>query len=918
MISKKTVLLILSGLIVAFLMAARPAAAGTGNQASFVRIDTMTQGNWTGIYGSDGYVIPNTTTNKVPSYVTLTPQNEALYTWTSYGTEIRDLLVPGGGARQASCWYTAPGSSSFELDVNISDGNTHQIALYALDWDERSRAETIQVLDGATGAVLDARSLSNFTNGLYAVWNISGHVTFNVILTGGLNAVIGGAFFDPVLSGSGSATAQFIKTDTSTEGNWQGAYGGDGSEIVGVTPSLPGYASVTPENNQTWTWAANSTDPRALQSGSGSRIAATWYTADGTSMFSIDVNTTDGETHEVALYAVDWDSLGRAETIQVMDAQTKVILDSRSISGFVNGIYMVWNISGHVIINVTNTGGKNAVISGVFFGAGSSASAGSPSAPSGTSASGSSSGTTTPSSSGNSNSGSSTAALPSGLVLHWTFDTANISGSTVEDTSNHGGTGVMGGNPAVVNGVINQALSFNGVNSYVTMSNYSDVAAGFNNSTTLSVWIKTTNATRTEAIISKFNAGGSAAGYIFQTDASGHLEFRVGAADIYAYPATVVDTGTINDGQWHHAAVVVTMGQGAQFYVDGVPTSSSAMSIWAGGDAGSALNVGACSYSPYAQYFTGSIDDVQVYNRALSAAEISAIFSNAGQVVSTSSGSGSTGSSSTGSGSGSGSTGSGSGSTSTGSSGSSNPTPPTPPVSSTINAVAFNGIDSTTQGAWKGLGNFNAPPASSSLVYGKDGVILPDTEGCDLACNPFPSYVSFGPKLVNSSTPGNVGSKPNSTHAYVDLVQGPAGVMGAEPQNTSNTNYFQCNYTYSNPAVPWAPMVAWRPVTDTREISLWYTCSGIQSFYLEFSFGNSTHNFEVYVVDDQNGGTQLRSEQIQVLDGDTDAVLYDSGSFTNFTQGLYYKWSVTGHVKVKVINTSTNGTSAVINGVFFN
>ena len=113
-------------------------------------------------------------------------------------------------------------------------------------------------------------------------------------------------------------------------------------------------------------------------------------------------------------------------------------------------------------------------------------------------------------------------------------------------------------------------------------------------------------------------------------------------------------------------------------------------------------------------------------------------------------------------------------------------------------------------------------------------------------------------------------------------------------------------------------MVAWRPTSDTREISQWYTCGGITSFYLEFNFGNSTHNFEVYVVDDQNGGTQLRSEQLQVLDGDTDTVLYDSGSFTNFTGGVYYKWSITGHVKLKVINTGSNGTSAVINGVFFN
>lgn len=233
------------------------------------------------------------------------------------------------------------------------------------------------------------------------------------------------------------------------------------------------------------------------------------------------------------------------------------------------------------------------------------------------------------------------------------------------------------------------------------------------------------------------------------------------------------------------------------------------------------------------------------------------------------------------------------------------------------NAVSFNGTDTTTQGAWKGAGNFNAPPASSGLVYGKDGDILPDTESCD-SCNPFPGYVSFGPSCVSSATSGNIGSKPYSTHASAAMVQGSSGVMGAEPGNATNTNYFQCNYTDSNAAPPWALMVAWRPVVDTRENSEWYTCGGITSFYLEFSFGNSTHNFEVYVVDDQDGGTNLRGEQIQVLDGDTNAVLYDSGSFTNFTSGLYYKWTVTGHVKIKVINTATNGTSAVINGAFFN
>jgi hypothetical protein len=54
------------------------------------------------------------------------------------------------------------------------------------------------------------------------------------------------------------------------------------------------------------------------------------------------------------------------------------------------------------------------------------------------------------------------------------------------------------------------------------------------------------------------------------------------------------------------------------------------MSLWAGGDGWADLVVGSCSYTSYAQYFTGAIDDVQLYSRALSGSEISSVFSGAG------------------------------------------------------------------------------------------------------------------------------------------------------------------------------------------------------------------------------------------------------------------------------------------------
>src|SRR5947208_13233828 len=87
--------------------------------------------------------------------------------------------------------------------------------------------------------------------------------------------------------------------------------------------------------------------------------------------FNFDRNLMVGRLHQCALQIVDWDSTARAETIQILDANTSAVLDTRSISSFSNGMYLVWNISGHAKINVTRTAGNNAVVSGVFFGGGS-------------------------------------------------------------------------------------------------------------------------------------------------------------------------------------------------------------------------------------------------------------------------------------------------------------------------------------------------------------------------------------------------------------------------------------------------------------------------------------------------------------------------------------------------------------------
>jgi hypothetical protein len=164
---------------------------------------------------------------------------------------------------------------------------------------------------------------------------------------------------------SNGAAANFTGSDSSTQGNWHGVYGADGYSLANDTQSLPGYASFAVQNQRNYTWASSTTDPRALQNGSNTgRIASQWFTY---STFTFDVNFTDGKTHQFALYALDWDSTTRAESVQIVDANSSVVLDTRNVSLFHNGLYLIWNLSGHVKINVTLTGGSNATISGAFF-----------------------------------------------------------------------------------------------------------------------------------------------------------------------------------------------------------------------------------------------------------------------------------------------------------------------------------------------------------------------------------------------------------------------------------------------------------------------------------------------------------------------------------------------------------------------
>ena len=166
------------------------------------------------------------------------------------------------------------------------------------------------------------------------------------------------------------ATTTFLGDDSTTEGSWIGVYGSQGYNVINATNGVayPSYAIVTPACYEPFTWAANTTQVQALQNPSGSgRIAACWYS--GTS-FTVDVELTDGQAHNLELYLLDYDTTSRTEQIQFTDADTHAVLSTQTVSSFQGGVYMNYTISGNVLITITYTGGPagvNAVLSGLFF-----------------------------------------------------------------------------------------------------------------------------------------------------------------------------------------------------------------------------------------------------------------------------------------------------------------------------------------------------------------------------------------------------------------------------------------------------------------------------------------------------------------------------------------------------------------------
>ena len=209
---------------------------------------------------------------------------------------------------------------------------------------------------------------------------------------------------------------------------------------------------------------------------------------------------------------------------------------------------------------------------------------------------------------------------PPGPVARWPLDEG--SGLTAADVTGNGHTGSLVNGPTWVAGRSGQALSFDGVDDYVQVSHAADLNPF---PLTVTAWIRTTTTVRA-GIVNKYVAS-SLSGYNLYTE-NGQLcawYFRDASNHTWDGTTCTLAVAGANDGNWHHVAFVVDATQ-ARLYLDGTLRTTQ---VWTGSP-GATSTTQPISLARYpgatpTSFLPGSLDDVRVYNRALTQAEISAL-----------------------------------------------------------------------------------------------------------------------------------------------------------------------------------------------------------------------------------------------------------------------------------------------------
>ena len=225
-----------------------------------------------------------------------------------------------------------------------------------------------------------------------------------------------------------------------------------------------------------------------------------------------------------------------------------------------------------------------------------------------------------------------TQPVDTGLVGHWTFDGPDTSLLVAFNSGVGGNDGLITGAVPTI-GKLGQGMSFNGTSDYVDAGDNSSL--NLTSSFTISAWVngRSFPGGYRYQIVSKGTRGGN--GYFLFVDVAGFIggdqRFKFGFTTGGGW--NTVDSNTIvTTGVWRHVVGVFdNTANTLKIYVNGAldGTTTSVTNVPGSTASINNLTLGAYDAGNY-EYFPGKLDDVRIYNRALSAVEVADLY-NAGK-----------------------------------------------------------------------------------------------------------------------------------------------------------------------------------------------------------------------------------------------------------------------------------------------
>ena len=186
-------------------------------------------------------------------------------------------------------------------------------------------------------------------------------------------------------------------------------------------------------------------------------------------------------------------------------------------------------------------------------------------------------------------------------VLYYNFN--ENTGTTANDSSGNGNAGTLTNGPTWVNGSQSGGLRFDGVDDSVVRADNATIDVTGN--ITMSAWVYPTASDANATVVTKLNA------YYLERHSDGKIQ-------AYFYGVTTPgyhqSTGTIPNNQWSYISVTYD-GANIRFYINGVLDRTIAAAGSITNSTGS-LFVGSLEPGNDGYEFTGSIDEVRVYNYA--------------------------------------------------------------------------------------------------------------------------------------------------------------------------------------------------------------------------------------------------------------------------------------------------------------